>query len=180
MRLEKHHAVALCVDMQDRLFPHIHEHEALLLRCVTLIKGLQILAVPIVVTQQYTTGLGATIAPIAAALGEFDPIEKMTFSCCGSDTVEAILLGSARHAVIVFGIETHVCILQTALDLKAQGQNVYVVADCVASRNPQEKKVAIRRMRDAGITITTTESILFELLRRADTPEFKQISALVK
>lgn len=180
MRLETNHAVAICVDIQERLFPHIDGHEALAQRCSILIKGLQVIGVPIIVTQQYTKGLGPTIAPIAEALGSFDPIEKMTFSCCGNDAVEAVVLGAARHHVILFGIETHVCVLQTVLDLISQGQRTYVVEDCVSSRSPNDKRIAIERMRQAGAVITTSESILFELLRVSGTDEFKKVSALVK
>ncbi|HLP29474.1 MAG TPA: hydrolase [Candidatus Didemnitutus sp.] len=180
MRLETNHAVAICVDIQERLFPHIYDNEALAKRCRILIKGLQAIGVPIIVTQQYTKGLGPTIAPIAEALGAFDPIEKLTFSCCGNDAVEAVVLGSARHHVILFGIETHVCVMQTALDLISQGQRAYVVEDCVSSRSPNDKRIAIERMRQAGAIITTSESILFELLRVAGTEEFKAVSALVK
>jgi nicotinamidase-related amidase len=180
MRLEANHAVAICVDIQERLFPFINDNEALAQRCRILIKGLQAIGVPIIVTQQYTKGLGPTIAPIAEALGAFDPIEKISFSCCGNDAVEAVVLGSARHNVILFGIETHVCVLQTALDLISQGQRAYVVEDCVSSRSPNDKRIAIERMRQSGAIITTSESILFELLRVAGTEEFKAVSALVK
>jgi len=180
MRLDAHHSVAICVDIQERLFPHIHANEELLKRCDILIRGLRILGVPIIVTQQYTKGLGPTIAPIAEALGPFDPIEKMTFSACGNDDVEARVLGSARHHVILFGIETHVCVLQTGLDLISQGQKAIVVEDCVSSRSANDKRIAIERLRHAGAIITSSESILFELLRVAGTEQFKQISALVK
>jgi nicotinamidase-related amidase len=178
--LDTNHAVAICVDIQERLFPHIHENEALVRRCEILIKGLRVLNVPIIVTQQYTKGLGPTIAPIATALGEFEPIEKMTFSACGNDDVEARVLGSARHQVILFGIETHVCVLQTGLDLIAQGQKAIIVEDCVSSRSADDKRIAIERLRHAGAIITSSESILFELLRVAGTEQFKSISALVK
>ena len=180
MRLEANHAVALCVDVQERLFPHIHGHESLAARCEILIKGLRILDVPITVTQQYTKGLGPTVASVAAALGEFDPIEKITFSCCGNNAVEAIVLGSARHNIVVFGIEAHICVLQTVRDLLHQGQKVFVVEDCISSRNINDKQVAVERMRQAGASITTAESLLFEFLHEAGTETFKAISELGK
>ncbi len=180
MILDVKHTQAICVDIQERLFPHIHEHDELARRCVILIQGLRLLNVPIIVTEQYVKGLGPTIPSISQALGEYNPIEKITFSCCGAPEVEAQVLGSNRRHVILFGIETHVCVQQTALDLLGQGRTVVIIEDCVSSRSPNDKRVAIERMRQAGAVITTTESVLFELLRQAGTETFKQISALVK
>lgn len=180
MRLDVKHTQAICVDIQERLFPHIHEHDELARRCAILIQGLRLLNVPIIVTEQYVKGLGPTIPSISQALGEYNPIEKITFSCCGAPEVEAHVLGSNRHHVILFGIETHVCVQQTALDLLGQGRTVVVIEDCVSSRSVNDKLVAIERMRQAGAVITTMESVLFELLKQAGTETFKQISALVK
>ena len=180
MRLDAHHCMALCIDIQERLFPHIHDHDALADRCSRLIRGLQVLNVPITVTEQYVKGLGPTIASVREALGENEPLEKMTFSCCGVQAIEATVLGSRRHQVIIFGIETHVCVQQTVLDLLEQGQTVVVVEDCVSSRSANDKRVAIDRMRQQGAIITTMESLLFELLRVAGTDTFKAISAIVK
>lgn len=180
MQIEKKHATAIVVDIQERLFPHIHENEALAARCAMLIKGLKVLDIPIIATQQYTKGLGATIAPVAEALGDFEPIEKMTFSACSVPDVEMHIVGSSGHHVIVFGIEAHVCVQQTVVDIQAQGRKAVVVEDCVSSRNPNDKRIAIERMRSAGALITTAESLLFELLEEAGSDTFKQISALVK
>ncbi len=180
MRLDAHHCMALCIDIQERLFPHIHAHEELAHRCSRLIRGLGVLNVPITVTEQYVKGLGSTIDPVREALGQHEPLEKMTFSCCGVQDIEAAVLGARRHQIIVFGIETHVCVLQTVLDLLSQGQTVIVVEDCVSSRHPNDKRIAIDRMRQQGAIITTMESLLFELLRAAGTDTFKAISAIVK
>lgn len=180
MRFDVHHSVGVVIDIQERLFPHIHDHDALAVRCAMLIKGLRILDVPMLVTEQYVKGLGPTIPSIAEALGTFEPREKITFSCCGDGVFEGDLLSRTRHQVIVMGIETHVCVLQTVLDLLASGNQVMVIEDCVSSRRPSDKLVAIERMRQAGAVISTAESVLFELLRKAGTDTFKQISALVK
>lgn len=180
MRLDIHHSIAICVDVQERLFPLVYQHEEIEQRIIMLIKGLAIVGVPVIVTQQYTNGLGPTIPSVAEAVGPFVPIEKITFSCCGSDAVEAIVLGGARHCIVLFGIETHVCVLQTALDLLAQGQKVVVVEDCVSSRRQNDKHIAIERLRHAGAVISTAESLLFEYLGKAGTDTFKAISALVK
>lgn len=180
MTLDVKHTQAICVDIQERLFPHIHEHDELARRCAILIRGLRLLDLPVLVTEQYVKGLGPTIPSIQEALGEYTAIEKITFSCCGAPEVEARVLGGNRHRVILFGIETHVCVQQTALDLLGQGQTVVIIEDCVSSRSANDKRVAIERMREAGAVITTMESVLFELLKQAGTDTFKQISALVK
>lgn len=180
MRLETRHVQALCIDIQERLFPHIHQHDDLVDRCSRLIRGLRVLDVPITVTEQYVKGLGPTIPAIREALGDHQAHEKMTFSCCGVHAIEAAILGSGRNQVLLFGIETHVCVLQTALDLLSQGRTVIVVEDAVSSRSATDKRVAIERMRQHGAIITTVESILFELLGTSGTDTFKAISALVK
>jgi nicotinamidase-related amidase len=180
MRVERDHVTALVIDIQERLFPHIHEHDHLASRCAMLIRGLQLLNVPILVTQQYTKGLGPTIAPIAEALGEHDAHEKMVFSAAGNHDVESRLLGSHGHQAIIMGIETHVCVLQTVQDIHSQGRRAIVVEDCVSSRNANDKRIAIERMRALGATITTAESLLFELMETAEHKKFKEISALVK
>lgn len=180
MRIQLEHSTALVVDIQERLFPHIHENVRLAERCAMLIKGMRVLDVPIIVTQQYTKGLGPTIAPIADALGDFDPYEKMSFSCCGNPDVEAMLLSRHGHQVIIMGIETHVCVLQTVIDIQEQGRTAIVVEDCVSSRSANDKRVALDRMRALGAIITTAESLLFELMVSSDHESFKQISALVK
>jgi nicotinamidase-related amidase len=180
MRVEPSHATLLVVDIQERLFPHIYEHEALQANCIRLIKGMRILNIPIIVTEQYSKGLGKTIAPVAAALGSFEPYEKMTFSACRVTEVESIVLGTQGHQIIVLGIEAHVCIQQTVLDILAQGRAVIVVEDCISSRKRIDRDVAIARMRSEGALITTYESLLFELLGTADAEAFKQISSLVK
>jgi nicotinamidase-related amidase len=168
------------VDIQERLFPHIHEHQQLSENLVKLIKGLKILNVPMIVTQQYTRGLGQTIPPVAEALGEFEPLEKLTFSCYGDPDFVNVLNDSGKNHIILAGIETHVCVLQTAMDLLDIGYEVIIIEDCVSSRRLNDKQVALKRMRDDGVIITTCESILFELLKVAGTEEFKAISQLVK
>jgi nicotinamidase-related amidase len=180
MRFDPNHSIGLVIDIQERLFPHIHEHDAMAQRASVLIRGLRILSVPMLVTQQYTKGLGPTVAPIVEALGEYEPIEKMTFSAIASSECEGRLLASGRHNVIICGIEAHVCVLQTVLDLRVTGQNVYVIEDAISSRSANDKAVAMQRMREAGAVITTTESVLFQLLQTAESPSFKAISALVK
>ena len=172
--------VAVVVDIQERLFPHIHGQNLLAENTIKLIKGLKILGVPLIVTQQYTKGLGATIPQVAEALVDFDPIEKLTFSCFGDPDFINVLDDSGKNHIILMGIESHVCVLQTAMDLLNIGYEVILVEDCVSSRRLNDKQVALQRMRDDGVIITTYESILFELMKVAGTEEFKTISNLVK
>jgi nicotinamidase-related amidase len=180
MKVNINHAVALVVDIQEKLFPHIHNNIQLQERCSILIKGLQLLQVPILVTQQYTRGLGGTIQPLLNVLGPVHIHEKMTFSCCGSTDVESVILGAHGHAVIVMGVEAHICVQQTVLDVLGQGRSAIVVEDCISSRKENDKAIAVDRMRSAGAIVTTCESLLFELAESAEHPKFKELSALVK
>ena len=180
MKIKKADAVGLVVDIQERLFPHIFEHEQLQENAVKLIRGLRILDVPLLVTQQYTKGLGPTIPAIDQALEHYTPVEKLTFSCCGAPGLMESLEQLGRKQVILFGIETHVCVLQTTLDLLEQGYQPVLIEDCVSSRKLNDKLVAVERMRSEGAIISTYESILFELSGIAGTDTFKAISKLVK
>lgn len=180
MHIERDHAMALVIDMQERLMPHIHRHSELVPRAAALIRGLRILGVPILVTEQYSKGLGKTVQPIAEVLGEYAPLEKMTFSACGHPTVQGSVLSGQGHYVICFGIEAHICVLQTVKDIKAQGRQAIVVHDAVSSRHEFDIQVAVNRMRHQGAIVTTVESLLFELLGSADSPHFKEISAIAK
>ena len=167
----------LIVDIQEKLIPHIPVAESLIANCSKLIRGADILNVPVSATEQYPKGLGATIPEIAELLGEFP--EKLRFSCgecLGWNLDEP---GEQRHRVVVAGIECHVCVQQTVLDLMAQGFLVYIPADAVASRNKFDWQVALQRMSTSGAVITTTESVLFEWCELAGTAEFKAISKIV-
>ncbi len=180
MRILRNHTVAMVVDIQERLFPHIDRYELLEKNCRILIQGLQHLNIPLLVTEQYPKGLGPTIASLQSLLTESLPIEKLTFSCCGEEAVTAQLGKWNRKNVIVFGIESHVCVLQTTLDLLELGYQPIVIEDCTFSRKASDKHTAISRMEQSGALISTFESILFELCRTAGTEEFKGISRLVK
>lgn len=180
MRIKKENSIGVVIDIQSRLYPYIHDHETITRNNRILIQGLKVLNIPLVVTQQYTKGLGDTIPEIKEVLGEFKHIEKTAFSCCDEPRFNEDLALSSSTYVIICGIETHVCVMQTVIDLLGQGYTPVVVEDCVGSRNPNDKAVAISRMREEGAIITTYESILFELLRYSGTDEFRHISGLVK
>jgi nicotinamidase-related amidase len=180
MRIEKPDTALVVIDIQERLFPHIDEHVQLLKNCSILISGIQSLQMPILVSEQYSKGLGTTIEPVRDILNNYNPVEKMSFSCCGEPSLMKSLTDLNRKNVILCGIEAHVCVLQTALDLYDQGFQPVLIADCVGSRKRSDRNYAIDRMRDTGIIISTYESILFELCREAGTEQFKKISKLVK
>lgn len=180
MRLEKEHTACLVIDIQERLFPVMSGKEEFLKNCTILIRGLQLLEIPTLVTQQYTKGLGETIPEIRACFADFQFTEKREFSCCDEPSVMQHLFAAGIGNVILCGIESHVCVLQTAIDLKAAGLRPVVIADAVTSRNPVNADLARERFRHEGIMMTSVESLLFELLRSSAAPQFKRISGLVK
>ena len=180
MRLFPEKTAMLLVDVQERLFVHIQDHEHLEKHLVALVQGLQHLEIPIVCNQQYTQGLGETIAPLKAVLKETHVYEKRTFSCCQNGDVMARLKALNVTCVVVAGVESHVCVLQSVRDLIEAGFAVMLCVDAIGSRKYKDHEVALRRMEKEGAWLCTTESILFELLSSANHPQFKAISALVK
>jgi len=180
MRITKENTAALIVDIQERLVPAMFEKETLIKNCTILIEGLCALNIPMVVTQQYTKGLGETADEIKAVIPDFAFIEKRDFSCCDEQVVMENLENLGAKNIIICGIEAHVCVLQTAVDLKSAGYNPIVVIDCVSSRVTQSIEVAKERFRFEGILMTSYESLLFELTRSSAAPEFRAISKLVK
>lgn len=180
MRILREKANGLIIDIQEKLYPHIHDHEHLLTNTKKLVAGLKILNVPVMVTQQYTKGLGETISPLRKVLGDFHPVEKKAFSCCDEPAFATELARTEKKFIIIAGIETHVCVLQTVLDLIDCGHVPVVVEDCVSSRQPGDRNTALQRIRQEGAPVTSCESVLFELCRVAGTDEFKAISKLLK
>jgi nicotinamidase-related amidase len=180
MRILRDQSAGLVIDIQERLFPFISGHENLALNSGILIKGLQALRIPILVTEQYTKGLGPTIQPLQELFDAGRPLEKLAFSCCDDPSVMDHLNALNKKFIVITGIEAHVCVLQTAIDLLERDFIPVVVEDCVSSRRLNDKHMAINRMRKMGAVITTYESVLFELLRYSGTDEFKTISKLVK
>ena len=180
MRIEKKQAAALVIDIQEKLYPHMDQKEELLRRTSILLEGFKVLQIPLVITEQYPKGLGPTLKPISLLVEKEAVLEKISFSCCGAPAVSDTLKSLERPCIIICGIEAHVCVLQTVVDLLEEGYGVVVVEDCISSRNPVDKRVAVERMRSEGAVISTCESVLFELAKVAGTDEFKAISRLVK
>jgi nicotinamidase-related amidase len=180
MRINKEQTAGLIIDIQEKLTPYIYKHELISSNTTLLIRGLKVLDIPVILTQQYTRGLGETIAPIYEAIGNITPVEKISFSCCDEPVFMEKLGHLGRKNIIIAGTEAHVCVLQTVLDLMDKAYLPVVVEDCISSRKKRDKKTAVERMRKEGAIITTYESILFELTRFAGTEAFKQISKIIK
>lgn len=178
MKISAEESICLVIDYQEKFMPTIAQSEQLINNSVKLLKGLGILGVPMVMTTQYSKGLGPNIPPICEAAGTKGAIDKLSFSCMGAEEVRDALKG--KKQVIICGIEAHVCVLLTALDLKEMGFCPVLVEDCISSRNLHDKEIALMRARDEGAVITTCESLLFELTEKAGTDTFQQISKLVK
>jgi len=180
MRITKENTTALFIDFQERLFPAMNEKECLLKNAKILIGGLQLLGIPVAFTQQYTKGLGETLAEISVLVPDFKAIEKTDFSCFSANEYRTFLDLNQTKNIILCGIEAHVCVLQSAVDLKEAGYNPIVVTDCITSRSVISKASTIERFRYEKIMMATYESILFELTRSAKAEEFRAISKLVK
>jgi nicotinamidase-related amidase len=172
--------VLLLIDFQERLFPVMHEKEKLLRNTVKLVQGAKVLEIPVILTEQYPKGLGPTIPEIKSLIPEIKPIEKVCFNCCDEGAFKSALESSRRKQVLIAGIEAHICVYQTAMALTGAGYEVQVASDCISSRDPENKLAALSKMVAAGISITTMEMALFELLKVAAGEKFKQISAIVK
>jgi nicotinamidase-related amidase len=179
-RINRAKAALLVVDIQERLLPAIHERERVVENAVRLIKGAEVFRLPVLLTEQYKKGLGPSVREVAAAAAASAPIEKLTFSACGAAEVVQTMSSKGIADVVLCGIEAHVCVSQTCLDLVELGFRPFVVADAVSSRTPENCRIGLERMRAAGATIVSTEMILFELLEKAGTDEFKQVLGLVK
>lgn len=178
--LRKEKAGLLIIDIQEKISAVMKYRDTVVANAVKLIRGFRVLKLPIFITEQYRKGLGPTELEILNVLNQPNIVEKMTFSCCGALSLMDQLQEKSIRQIVICGIETHVCVQQTALDLVAAGYQVYLVKDAVSSRKEIDHQTAIQRMVNAGIVVTTAESVLFELLVEAKTDEFKQISQIVK
>ncbi len=178
--LQRENSALIVIDIQEKLLPVIYESERVVDNAVKLINGFKILNSPVYFTEQYPKGLGPTESRIKSALEGRNAIHKMSFSCFGAGDLFDELKSKNVQQVVVCGIESHVCVMQTALDLISNGFQVQVAADAVSSRRKFDYEIALERMRSNGAEITLTESILFEMLNVCGTDEFKAISKLVK
>lgn len=181
-QLDVDRAIVLVIDLQEKLMPLVRNHERIIAAAGRLLDGAKIFDLPVIATEQYPRGLGPTVEPISARLKETSAqvFEKPTFSAWAQPQIREALIARDRTQVILIGIETHVCIQQTALDLISRDYDVFVCADAVGSRVKVDHKHALHRFRQEGGHVTTIESVLFELCHRCDTPKFKAMLEVIK
>ena len=181
-QLDIDRAMVLVIDVQEKLLPSIVGGEPVIAAGRKLLHGAAVFELPVLVTEQYPKGLGPTHATIRAALTKSlaKVLEKPTFSAWADANVREALIALDRPQIIVTGIESHVCVQQTALDLRSRDYDVFVCADAVGSRGRVDYEVALDRMRQAGVLVTTVESVLFELCQRCDTARFKAMLEIIK
>lgn len=181
MLIDPRHALLLLVDLQEKLMPAMHEPRPVIANALILLTAASRLGVPTVVTEQYPQGLGHTVPEIGERLqGREAVYAKMTFSAAADPSTMARLRQSRRTQVILAGVEAHVCVMQTAIGLVQGGYHPFVVADATTSRKPQSAQLALERLRQNGVSIVTTEMVMFELLGRAGTDEFRELSRLIR
>ena len=173
-------AALVVIDVQGKLAQLMHNRTDLFKNLRLMIRGAQVLGIPILWTEQYPKGLGPTVPEVSELLPAIQPIAKKAFSCCGEPAFMSALEPLGRRQLLLTGIETHVCVHQTALDLLEAGYEVQVIADAVSSRTAENRHVGLEKMRDAGVVITSTETALFELMKVAEGPRSREISRLVK
>jgi nicotinamidase-related amidase len=174
--LDRGRAALVVVDVQEAFRPAVHDFDAVAAGAATLVRGARILGLPVVVTEQYPKGLGATVPELAEHLDGIEPLDKVCFSAAAAEGFDL----QGRDQVLVCGIEAHVCVSQTAHDLLDRGLEVHVASDAVTSRTDANRELGLHKMEGSGAVLTSVETALFELLGAAGTDEFKQVQGLVK
>jgi nicotinamidase-related amidase len=173
--------VVLCIiDYQEKLLPKIAGAEAILARGIRLIRFAREMDIPILLSEQYPKGLGRTVESVREAMGHVTLIEKLSFGCLGSAQYREALEATNRKQVLLAGVETHVCVLQTALAALESQYQVYLAADASGARHVYDHDIALRRLEREGATLVTAETAMFEMLREAGTPQFKRVLQIVK
>ena len=178
--LSKEKTVFVLVDVQGKLARLMHESDELIRNLENLIQGLRILDVPIIWLEQYPKGLGPTAEELSRHLPDQEAIAKMSFSACKDEEFMNALKRTGRQQVLVAGIETHICVYQTAAELKELGYEVEVVADAVSSRTLENKEIGLEKLKSKGVTMTSVEMALFELMEEAGGDKFKKVSKLIQ
>lgn len=174
--LDPKDTVLIVIDIQEKLFRTIEGRPEIEKNCITAIKLAKVFGMPIIVTEQYPKGLGPTIPTIALEIGRLEPIAKTEYSAFGQSPFVSALSATGRKTLLIIGIEAHICVTQTALDALAHGYKVHVIADAIGSSKDKSKDIGIGRMRQAGAVITSIESAAFDLMGKAKTKEFEEIT----
>lgn len=180
MLIEANRSLFLLVDVQENLGPVMAEPRAVYRHCALLLRAAARLGVPVLASEQYPKGLGPTMGELRGLLPEGAVMEKIHFSCAAEPTIVERVRGLGRDQIVVAGIEAHVCVTQTALGFKAAGYQVFVAGDACSSRQAANHTAAMARLAANGVDVLPTESVVFEWLHRAGTPEFKDLVALIK
>ena len=176
MLLKKEDSILLLIDVQEKLTPAVLDSEAFINRCQWLLKLAQKLNVPILASEQYPQGLGSTVESLRTYFTEKECVDKVHFSCMSDPGYVQRLKQCHKKQLILIGIEAHVCVLQTALEMRQQGFDVFVVVDAVSSRGELNLKYGLKRMKQEGVHLVTAEMVFFEWVRKAGTEEFKELS----
>ncbi|KAA3628574.1 MAG: hydrolase [Proteobacteria bacterium] len=176
MLLQADRSLLLIVDVQEKLVPAIHEQRRVVENCTWLIRVAREIGVPVRASEQYPKGLGPTVPELMELLQPSELMEKVHFSCSAEESCREAILETGRDQIIVAGVEAHVCVLQTVLDLVELGKSLFVVADAVSSRDPRNAELAVARMRQAGVQAVSCEMVLFEWAHKAGTDQFRRLS----
>jgi nicotinamidase-related amidase len=178
--LDRNRAVLVIVDVQDRLHAEIVRRDTVAANLVKLVEAAKVLKLPVVVTEHAVKAFGPTIEPVRAALGPYEPVHKIVFSCFGSEEFRAKLQALGRKQVVIAGYETHICTCQTALDAVAAGFSVHLVRDATSCRSEENLALGVEKMTGAGVIPASTETVIYELLERAGTDEFRALLPVIK
>jgi nicotinamidase-related amidase len=180
MLIERDKSCLLVVDVQEKLAPAVSDPADVIRNAGILMRAGARLGVPLVVSEQYPQGLGATVPELRALAPESARVAKLSFSCADDPALRQRIKEAQRSLIVIVGMEAHVCVLQSALGLQQAGYKTVVVADAISSRAPANRDAALQRLRENGVEVATTEMVLFEWLGQAGTPEFKELSKLIR
>jgi nicotinamidase-related amidase len=180
MLIERDKSCLLIVDVQEKLAPAMADPAAVIRNSGVLMQAAARLKIPLIVSEQYPRGLGPTVPELRVLAPDSARVAKLSFSCAGDPTLHERIKASQRSAIVIAGLEAHVCVLQSALGFRQAGYQIIVVADAVSSRTPANREAALQRLRENGVEVATTEMVVFEWLGQAGTPEFKELSQLIK
>lgn len=180
MLIERDKSCLLVVDVQEKLAPAMTDPASVIRNAGILMRAAARLGVPLVVSEQYPQGLGPTVPELRALAPESARLAKVSFSCADDPALQQRVKAVQRSLIVIAGLEAHVCVLQSALGFRQAGYETVVVADAISSRAPASREAALQRLRENGVEVATTEMVVFEWLGQAATPEFKELSKLIK
>lgn len=178
--LDRDSCILVVVDVQEKFRPVVFEFDRVVNNCGKLLDGFRIMDLPVIVTEQYPKGLGSTVAEIREKMGKTPVVEKTAFSCLGEEGFKDILEKTGRRQVVLAGIESHVCVINTVLDLHDEDYQVHLAVDAISSRSRRDYKLGVKRAIQEGARIASTEMILFQLLKNANAREFRKVQDIVK